>query len=456
MKKKMIVLLTAASLMATAGIASADGTLALYGSSAQAKYWNAQAATWLTSLGCSTPTTAAAITGAGAYAGTTHYKISASGCTNADAAAIAGAGVLTVLYTANDSVTGIQSVKGSVNADGCGSANQRVMYPATGTANCQTVHLGVSDVAAESIIQQSSGHKIGPLDATATIFSPNFSVPTSAASLSIKTTGLTAITPNATLATPFGFYANKAVTATQCTAGLIGNYCNANTQCDTAYNSGNGVCNTTATTISNINRLQATLLFSGQVPSWDYLGTYFTANPVVLCLRHAGSGTHATFVNAVMNAGGTGWGTSVLGSEDPVGPPVTWFNNASADEMNCINGDTLANNSGSAIGAIGYADADAAPAANVVELKYNGNFPTRSAMRNGLYDFYAIAWFYTNNSNSSAINQLAKDMVIWSEDPTHMAASKVNYWATAAEMNYVKGSDQSYPGYAGATSPMTP
>jgi hypothetical protein len=474
MKKKMIALLTAASLMATAGIAAADGTIAFYGSSAQAKYWGAQAQTWLGSpsgANCSSTTAAVSSTGGGFIPGTTHYIITGTNCASTNAAAVAGnPGVLTVLYTANDSVTGIQSVAGSKtpNPDGCPAANQRVMYPGTSTANCQTVHVGVSDVKAESITQKSKGYKLGPLDTTGVQL--NISYPDA----TLNTSGLTAIgTPGATLATPFGFYANKAVVATQCTAGLIGSYCaiptggtqtDANAQCDTAYGAGNGVCAggtadaAHATVITNINRLEATLLFTGQVPNWNYLGAYFPSLPVVLCLRHAGSGTHATLDNAVMTAGGTGWGQPLVATQKAGTShnPTIWFNNASADEMNCINGDTVANPSGSLIGAIGYADADAAPAANVVRLTYNGHYPTRSAMRNGIYDFYAIAWFYTNNSNNANINALASDMVNWASIPANMAASKANYWATAAEMSYIKSSDQAYPGYVGATSPMTP
>jgi len=466
MKKQLVALFAGASLMATAGIASADGTLALYGSSAQAKFWAAQAATWMTgSLGCTGVTTASSITGSGAYAGTTHYKVTGSACTNGDAQAVAGTGVLTVLYTANDSVTGIQSVKGSVNLNGCPSANQAVMYPASGTtlstASCQTVHMGIADVAASAITQSTSGYKIGPLDTTGVTFAPDYSGDTAASKAAVatlNTTGLTDVTPNQTLATPFAFWVNKAVTATQCTAGLTGNYCFQNTDCDTKYQAGNGVCSSTATTITNMTRLMATLLFSGQVSTWDQLGQYFTAQPVVVCLRHAGSGTHATLDNAVMTAGQTGWGSSLVTAQnsDSTNPPVVWFNNASGDEMNCINGDTTSSTSGSLIGAVGYSDADASAGANVVELKYNGIFPVRSALRDGIYDFYAIAHYYTNNANDAAHNKLAKDMVVWAENPANMAPAKANYWATVAEMQYYKSSDTAYPVAQGATNPTTP
>jgi hypothetical protein len=317
--------------------------------------------------------------------------------------------------------------------------------------------MGIADVDATAITQQSSGYKVGPLDTTGVTFAPDYGIDAKGvtARATLNKTGLTDITPGQTLATPFAFWINKAVTATQCTAGLVGNYCNTSTDCNTVYGTNNGTCGAAAS-ITNITRLQATLLFSGQVPTWDYLGQYFTAQPVVLCLRHAGSGTHATLDNAVMTAGQTGWGSSLVQTQDPVGPPVIWFNNASADEMACVNGDTTSATTGSLIGAVGYSDADAGPAANTVEVKYNGMFPVRSAMRDGLYDFYAIAHYYTNNSNDAAHNTLATNMVIWAENPANMAPAKANYWATVAEMNYIKASDTAYPIYVGASNPVSP
>ena len=506
MKKRMITLVAATSLLATAGIASADGTFTMYGSSAQAKFWTAQVGTWLTNAmncpaaGVSALSTSAADGTSVFPAGTTHYKITATGCTNADAQAIAGIGstkVLTVLYTANDSVTGVQSVGGSVspNPDGCtGGLNYRVMYPGTGgtngNASCQPVNMGIADVAGSSITQKSTGQKIGPLDTTATVFAPDFSVHAP------DTSNITPIDENFTLATPFAFWVNKGVTATQCTSGLVGNYCGtptlggtsaaeymaANAQCDTKYfatgpGTGDGRCGSStggatptapaATTITNIDRLQASLIFSGQVPDWSYLGSYFTAQPVTVCLRHAGSGTHATLVNAVMNAGGSNWGTNVLQLQDgKTGhEPIVWFNNGSGDEMNCVNGDSKPNAAnfntvnqatGGLMGAIGYSDADASAGTYTTEVRYNGFFPTRSAMRNGVYDFYAVAYYYVNNAATSAVTTFAQDMVDWAGVPSNMVASKANYWATVAEMGYIKGSDQAYPGYVGASTVVLP
>jgi len=205
--------------------------------------------------------------------------------------------------------------------------------------------------------------------------------------------GVSALVP-VTVVVPFGFFVNSAVTAQTCTAGLIGNYATAASQCDTAPAKGDGVLGA-ASTITNISREEATLIFSQSVADWSDLGSYFTAQPVVACLRHAGSGTHAALDQTVMNSG---WGNNIANTETA---GSIWFNQGSSDMMKCINGNSTASTNGSLIGAIGYADADQAIGAakisqNVKQLKYNGFYPTRTAIRNGLYDFYTNAWLYTN------------------------------------------------------------
>jgi len=476
-KQKLAVLLAGAAILATAGIASADGTINMYGSSAQAKFWNGQAGAWLSSMGCTGITTSSSYaiseTSSASNAGNTNYQVYGSGCTNADATALAGSGKLIVNYTANDSVTGIQSVSGTGgDPDSCGSAFQRLMYGTSSSSVCQTVHVGVSDVKASSITQASKGHKLGPFGGT--VLNRNFVG-------GVPATGLTAVNPggNGTLVTPFGFFVNgtagvSSVTATQCTAGLVGSYCaapsdpnfpgdailstdnatanqkSANAQCDTSNNKGDGVCGATAAPVTNISHLQAVLLFSGQIQDWSNFGSSFTAQPVALCLRHAGSGTHATLDLAVMRSGGTGWGANLVNAEAATGSPVVWFNFSSSDEYACIN---------SIPGAIGYADADALPQSsypNIARLAYNGVYPTRTAIRNGLYDFYATAWFYTLPANGALVNNLVTDMITWAQDPNNIWSSKANYWNTVQEMQFWKTTDQAFPSAVNANWPLLP
>ena len=437
MKKNMIALLTGAALLSAAGVACATD-INLYGSSAQYPYWSAQAKNWLTK------TTA----NAGIYC----YAVQGTGCTNS---VVDASHVVNFRYCSNNSVSGPQSVGGTGgNPDSCTDNFSRLLInpDVSGTTSCQTVKAGIADVAGESFTQNSTGLKLGPLGGA--VVSPSYT--------GVATTGLTS---KNTVVVPFGFFVNKAVTATQCDAGLVGNLCTANAECNTGINGSttDGHCNTTPTTITNISRLQAAMLFSGQVGDWSQFGAYYTAQPVTLCLRHAGSGTHATLDYAVMSAGTTGWGAALVNTEDQVGPPVTWFNNGSGDMSNCINGDNTVTGStptGSLIGAIGYSDADMAvgkaTSLNIAQVKYNGFYPTRTHIRNGEYDFYAPSWLYYNNTHNAADTTAIKNMVTYAQNPANIPSAKVNYWAALSEMQFLKTSDKAYPGFVGAASPVAP
>jgi ABC-type phosphate transport system substrate-binding protein len=203
------------------------------------------------------------------------------------------------------------------------------------------------------------------------------------------------------------------------------------------------------------------LIFSQQVSNWSDLGAYFTSQPVVACLRHAGSGDHSTLDMGIMNSS---WGGVIATAETP---GSVWFNQTTYDEMRCINGATPATPGGSLIGAIGYADADqavykdkngfdVANAQNVRQLKYNGFYPTRTAIRNGLYDLYSNAWLYTNPANGGIINTLAAYLAHFLQNPANVPAWRANYWATQGEMKYNRNPDNSYPSFVGAATPQLP
>ncbi|NVN90567.1 MAG: hypothetical protein HXX11_08155 [Desulfuromonadales bacterium] len=436
---KMTALTATAALLAIAGVAqAAPAELNIYGASAQYTYWNAQGQHYASSrLGCTA--------GAAVNNGGKHGFVSATNCTSTLVPVNAATGHrdLDIRYSGIASAEGVlavskQAPQDATLATGCNVANgERLMYASSSTLVCKQVHVGTSDVAGESLAQNSSGQKLGPMGGGA--FSASFS--------GVSTAGLT---PNNTVVVPFGFFVNSAVTAKTCTAGLVGNYCLANTDCDTAPANATGTCGAAAT-ITNISREEAAMIFSQQVGDWSDLGSYFTAQPVVACLRHAGSGTHATLDLAVMN---TSWGAGIATSESA---GSVWFNQGSGDEIKCINGATTATPTGSLIGAIGYADGDQAvgvanTSQNVKQLKYNGFYPTRTAIRNGLYDFYSNAWLYTNGPTTG----LAADLVAYAQDPANVPASKANYWAAVAEMKYNKSADNTYPAYVGASIPMLP
>jgi ABC-type phosphate transport system substrate-binding protein len=447
MKKQLKVSVAiSAALLAMSGIAhAAPAELNIFGASAQYTYWNAQAQHFAqTKLGC---TATAPVNNGGK-----HGFVSATACTSTLVPVNAATGKrdLDIRYSGIASAEGPLAVAKSTPLDatlatGCNLANgERLMYASTSTLVCKPVHIGTSDVAVESLAQTSDGQKFGPMGGGA------FPVDLPSANLVAKTAGLS---PNNTVVVPFGFFVNQAVTAKSCTAGLIGNYCAANTDCDTAPANATGTCGAAAT-ITNISREQAALIFSGGATDWSDFGTYFTAQPIVACLRHAGSGTHSALDLTVMN---TNWGAAVLNSESA---GSVWFNQGSGDEIKCINGNTTAAPSGSLIGAIGYADGDqalgvAATSQNVKQLKLNGYYPTRTAIRNGLYDFYTNAWLYTNPANTAA-NLIAAQLITYAQDPANVPASKANYWAAIGEMKFNRGADTGYPAFTGASSPMTP
>jgi hypothetical protein len=153
------------------------------------------------------------------------------------------------------------------------------------------------------------------------------------------------------------------------------------------------------------------------------------------------------------------WGSNISTAE---AAGATWFNQGSGDEMKCVNGNNTATPTGSLIGAIGYADADQATnvantSQNVVPVKYNGQYGTRTAIRNGQYDFYTNAWLYTNPANSATINTLADSLVVFAQEPANVPAAKANYWAATGEMKFNRATDSAYPGFVGGASiPMLP
>jgi len=449
MKKQIKVSLTAtAALLALAGVAqAAPAELNIYGASAQYDYWNAQAENYAeTSLGCQAT--------APVNNGGKHGFVAATACTSTLVPVNAATGTrdLDIRYS------GIASAEGPLAADkkapldsglivsstgNCNVANgERAMYASSSTTVCKQVHLGTSDVAGESLVQSSSGKMFGPLDG---------------GDFTVNLTGVdtTNLTPHNTVVVPFGFFVNAGVTARTCSAGLIGNYCTDNAQCDTGFEKGDGACDT-AKTITNISRQEANLLFGGWIYDWSDLGAYYTAKPAIACLRHAGSGTHSTLDNTVMYSG---WGNNVAVAEEA---GRIWFNQGSSDEMKCINGNDSTHANGQLLGAIGYADGDqkigeTGKSENVKQLKYNGYYPTRTAIRNGQYDFYSNAWLYSNQVNGSTVNAIAEDMIAYAQLGANVPPKKANYWAAQGEMRWNRAADNAYPTYqGGAADPQTP
>ncbi len=544
MKKIKIASLAAIAVLAAAGAANANTVVNFnaYGASAQFDFWGAAGQAYLTTkAGC---TILAAKTGVNGN----YRTIYGQNCATPPGALPAGTTDIIIRYGSKASYSGIWALKGQADTtDKPGAtALPGVVAPGTDvTKTCQDVANGsngnnyrwfmdenslpavkgiclpitvaASDVEAGAFIQTSTGLKQGPMDTTATAINRSFTGANkvSDASLSFKNP----------IIVPFGFFVNKAVAYNKCYGtsdpAKIGNLCYQNSDCDgPTPTAGNGQCAATndgnhmdancsnANTIDNLTREQAVAIFSGSVNNWENFGDYFASQPIVACLRHAGSGTHATLDLAVMHKS---WGQPTVASEqqpaddygqneyqDPTyfalsanegTDNVVWFNDATGDELNCIKGAAAAGvwpvtvdathpaglnlaHTQSCIGAVGYADADKACAggiaANVVPVKYNGNLPSREAIRNGRYDFFTNEWMYWDGAGDANVAIVTPDFDNWINPAVWVTpdritqyvgavnACRATYWATRGEMVFNRASTNAFPIKQGVAPKIDP
>ncbi|MFH1984377.1 MAG: hypothetical protein ABIL58_21245 [Pseudomonadota bacterium] len=452
---------------------AADVNINLYGASAQHLFWNDAADDFLASQSC---------TGIAQDEYNSKHGITRGTC---------GADNVYIRYSSKASFDGIYAVKGAVNTDSCTTAFQRKMVDEAsctdwvlgGTAcsalKCQDVTVGASDVAGDSFLQSSAGQLKGP--------NGGGYITRSFPATGVDTSGLIARQP---VVVPFGFFANNTVNKTKCigpdpltptpaahkavstwgyqcydpdedgkSEDCIGFYKCVGGTCSGGVNSGNACTqanqcpdvalentNCQRIPLDNISRIMAVNIFSGQAWYWTDFGAWYNSDPIVACLRHAGSGTHSTLDWAVMRSAAGDWGWPLV-TEESAADPTVWFNDGSSDEMKCIN--TLA-------GAIGYADADQLEGKsnyeNVHALKYNGIEPRRTKVRNGEYDFYSNQWLYFNHTPTV----FEEALVSFASDPAKIPASKAKFWAASGEMVYNKSNDRVYPGYIGAGLPQLP
>jgi hypothetical protein len=467
-------IMVGASVLAFAGAAqAATVNINIYGASAQHLFWNDAADNFLTSKGC---------TGVAQDSYDSKHGITRGTC---------GSDTVYIRYSSKASFDGIYAVKGAVNTDSCPNAFQRKMVDEASCSDwmlggtpcsalkCQEVTIGASDVAGSSFVQESHGELKGP--------NGGGIVDRIFPATGVDDSGLT---PKQPVVVPFGFFANNTVTKTKClgpdpleptasahkavstwgyscydpdedghSADCIGYYKCVNSKCSGGVNINNAcskasdcpdvalqdtVCERIP--LDNISRLMATQIFSGQAWYWTDFGAWYNSDPIVACLRHAGSGTHSTLDWAVMRSAAKDWGWPLVTTENAADPTV-WFNDGSSDEMKCVN--QLA-------GAIGYADADQLEGndnyPNVHALKYNGVEPRRTNVRNGEYDFYSNQWLYFK----ADLTQFQKDLVAFASDPDNIPSSKAKFWSTQAEMVYNKTTDAAYPGFVGASDPQLP
>jgi ABC-type phosphate transport system substrate-binding protein len=335
------------SVFAMVGTASAAITsdINLYGASAQFNVWTANAGPYMASQGCTNIQSATRDSKNAIVKGT---------CSGVDRY---------FRISSKASYDGPLAIQGNTTnpfrVNECASPYERLMVnEATCTwggtcsgTKCVPVTVGASDVPVGCFTQESHGALAGPLGGVWT--DRNF-----------KTNPITwtGAEPCKPLVVPFAFFANN-------TVSKLGS------------------------TISNITKDNAEIIFNGQAYNWSDLvdvdGTSFDADPIAVCLRHAGSGTHAS-IDAYLNS------PLINTQEVAAGDHFFYFNDGSSDLMKCVNG----SGSWSGAGAIGYADADQSLTSypNSVILDLNGITPNATDLPNaiaeGAYNFYGLQQLY--------------------------------------------------------------
>jgi ABC-type phosphate transport system substrate-binding protein len=404
LKKILTGALIGAGLLALTATAQADVELNIYGASAQYLFWNDAADDFLSARGCTSVSQANAGSSDGITQGT-----------------CGSYGTVTIRYSSKASYDGIYACKGQVPPGGqpnCSpNPRQRLMantVAAPSPTVCKTITIGASDVAGSTFGQttngQLRGHRLGGyISRTIAAIDP------APATVLCRP-----------VVVPFGFFKNTVALPS----------------------------------VDNLTYTQAGIIFSGVTTLWsdfdnstadggsaDYPAKYVTA-----CLRHAGSGTHATLVASVLKKVN---GYTVATDEVET---VLYFNDGSSDMMRCIkeNG----GQSTTEFGAIGYADADQCGDSGVCTalgpvtiggvtftdygatlIAYQGALPTKSNIANGVYDFWSTQWLYLCAGSSSDQAAWAGNLCAFASDPENMPDSKAAWWPTASEMRVNKAGD---------------
>lgn len=459
MKKVLKSAVIGASMLAMVGTAHAGkAQVNLYGASAQYKFWTSAAPAFMLDKGCAAADVYVAVQedacasgdrdmGVAVCAGPQSY-----GGTTGVGMDIDGDGVketVVFTYTTYASYEGINAVKGTGDPDACNSGNDTglrllpddtagmilVNYagnPLVGSiANCACldVVLGASDVKPETFMQDSHGEKKGPcLGGWYDSSVYNYSIPT----------GFIEYEP---IVVPFSFFVNAQDNHT--------------------------------VPFDNLSREMVLLLYSRAVMNWNFFnddldgdgtagepGAYLADGsggdslPVVLCLRHAGSGTHATFGAGVLRGD-----INMPTMEDTSGwAPLTYFNKGSSDMMRCIGGGCgTANPSWTGYGAIGYADSDkccgdvvgvaacGCKGGFVKRVEYQGHIGDRENIKMGKYAFWAAQHIYQDSTDAQELKDLSSALMTYAADPANIPTDRADWWAAQGEMKVKKTTDFTMP-----------
>ncbi|MBV5305322.1 MAG: hypothetical protein J0652_01375 [Desulfobulbaceae bacterium] len=275
------------------------------------------------------------------------------------------------------------------------------------TANiCADIELGTSDVEGESFSQASRGNLTGHIADDVT---------DADISLTPETIDATTMKSYKPTVVPFAFYANNDLGGA-----------------------------TPAAPLNNLTRTQALNLFSGSVYDWGQLNGFgaYAGKGVQICLRHAGSGTHATLDKAVMRGD-----LNLIQDEGVNGVPgeiTDAFFYQSSDSSSGGMKQCIETNGGNGVGgdyiAIGYLDADAAATTNMHQLKYQGASATDTDIANGSYDFWSAQNVYLKKSDDSATV-----VAMMKFAAANVPSSKAGIWVKANDLKVQKLKDTDIP-----------
>lgn len=189
--------------------------------------------------------------------------------------------------------------------------------------------------------------------------------------------------------------------------------------------------------VNNLSQTMAQRIFSGKATNWADFGPSYVAQSIVRCMRHSGSGTHATMNLAVMDGQ-----ELITGSV----PNVTWHFTSSSDLTKCVT---------DFAGAVGYVDVDKlltfeeiGEVAGAHIAKYNGADPVRRNIVDGVYEFWAAQHVYyraADFEDGEPITDILDSMIAYSSDPANLTTATLSnaayFWAAQSEMNVSRDVD---------------
>lgn len=423
----MLSALIAGSVSVAPSVAQAeDYTINMLGASAQYNYWVALADDYLETRNCTAKLQSKADSKNVAFKGT--------GCDDF----VGGTGTIILTYSSSASLEGLKAVKGEVAIDGthCSSDSDKLgwrnvadgaactSWGVAGTSNfgsctkaCQKIHAGTSDVEGSSFGQTTYGHLYGHKGTG----SATDAYPTSAISFDAT---FTRYQPTIV---PFSFYVNNNIGGKNA-AGVI----------------------------NNLTRTQAINLFAGNVSSWNQLSGFADFEyEVALCLRHAGSGTHATLDKAIFRGD-----ANIINAEKTDEAPYAYFYKSSSETntSGTIAGvkECIIDNAGitdSDVAAIGYMDADVNNTDDFHRMTYQGasavdkDLKFGGVKRNdninlGSYDFWSAQQVYIAPGYN---NLFVQDLMTFAS--THIPTDEKfqGVWSSQSALKVTKEHDINVP-----------